>query len=169
MPILTSVVIECDRAGLKNAAYQHAVTLMKPENRNLLDDKYRKKIESIVRRPPKGFTDAEEDLTPCPFCQAPIPSTLLTCVQCQQPIPICIVTVCWFRCEIFHHSFETLVDSYTALDSLRWLRILMHSFKNILVRNTAIGSDHYGTLFDYQTQFWKSDFLGFLRNITDFA
>ena len=94
VPILTSVVIECERAGLKNAAYQHAVILMKPDNRNLLDDKYRKKIESIVRRPPKGFVDPEEDLTPCPFCEAPIPSTLLTCVQCQQPVPICIVTVC---------------------------------------------------------------------------
>jgi len=92
VPILTSVVIECERAGLKNAAYQHAVILMKPDNRNLLDDKYRKKIESIVRRPPKGFVDPEEDLTPCPFCEAPIPSTLLTCVQCQQPVPICIVT-----------------------------------------------------------------------------
>jgi len=101
VPILTSVVIECDRAGLKNAAYQHAVILMKPDNRSLLDDKYRKKIESIVRRPPKGLVDPEEDLTPCPFCHAPIPSTLLTCVQCQQPIPICIVTVCSFLYFIF--------------------------------------------------------------------
>ncbi len=93
VPILTSTVIECDRAGLKNAAFQYAATLMRPEYRDQLDVKYKKKIESIVRRPPKGSTDPEDDLTPCPFCNTAIPSTLLVCIQCKQHLPMCIVTV----------------------------------------------------------------------------
>lgn len=93
VPILTSTVIECDRAGLKNAAFQYAATLMRPEYRDQLDVKYKKKIESTVRRPPKGSTDPEDDLTPCPFCSTAIPSTLLVCIQCKQHIPMCIVTV----------------------------------------------------------------------------
>ncbi|EFX73748.1 hypothetical protein DAPPUDRAFT_324995 [Daphnia pulex] len=92
VPILTSTVIECDRAGLKNAAFQYAATLMRPEYRDQLDVKYKKKIESTVRRPPKGSTDPEDDLTPCPFCSTAIPSTLLVCIQCKQHIPMCIVT-----------------------------------------------------------------------------
>ncbi|KZS07049.1 Outer segment 6 [Daphnia magna] len=92
VPILTSTVIECDRAGLKNAAFQYAAILMKPEYRDQLDAKYKKKIESTVRRPPKGSTDAEDDLTPCPFCNTAIPSMLLVCVQCKQHLPMCIIT-----------------------------------------------------------------------------
>lgn len=93
VPILTSTVIECDRAGLKNAAFQHAAILIRPEYRDQLDAKYKKKIESTVRRPPKGSSDPEDDLTPCPFCKTDIPSTLLVCVQCKQPLPMCIITV----------------------------------------------------------------------------
>ena len=96
VPILTSTVIECDRAGLKNAAFQYAAVLMRPEYRELLDDKYKKKVELVVRRPPRGVVDAEEDLAPCPFCDTAIPQTLLVCCQCNQPIPICIVTVGWY-------------------------------------------------------------------------
>ncbi len=92
--ILTSTVIECDRAGLKNAAHQYAAVLMRPEYRDLIDAKYKKKVEVTVRRPPKGLAaDPEEQLTPCPHCDTPIPQTLLVCVQCNQPIAICIVTV----------------------------------------------------------------------------
>ena len=93
VPILTSTVIECDRAGLKNAAFQYAAILMRTEYRDQLDAKYKKKIESTVRRPPKGSTDPEDDVAPCPFCNTPLPSTLLVCVQCKQSVPMCIVTV----------------------------------------------------------------------------
>lgn len=93
VPILTSTVIECDRAGLKNAAFQHAAILMKPEYRDQLDAKYKKKIESTVRRPPKGSIDPEDDQSPCPFCETAIPSNQLVCIQCKQPLPMCIITV----------------------------------------------------------------------------
>ena len=93
VPILTSTVIECDRAGLKKAAFQYAAVLMKTEYRDKLDAKYKKKIEGTVRRPPKGSSDPEDDLSPCPFCETSIPSTLLVCLECKQHIPICIITV----------------------------------------------------------------------------
>ena len=54
MAILTSTVIECDRAAFKNAAFQFAALIMRAEYRDQLDPKYKKKIESIVRKPPKG-------------------------------------------------------------------------------------------------------------------
>ena len=47
VPILTSTVIECYKAGLKNSAY--ASVLMRPEYRQQIDEKYKKKIEAIVR------------------------------------------------------------------------------------------------------------------------
>lgn len=49
VPLLTSAVIECHRAGLKNSAFSFAAMLMRPEYRNKIDLKYRKKIEAIVR------------------------------------------------------------------------------------------------------------------------
>ena len=45
VPILTTTVIECHRSGLKNSAFNHAVTLMRPEYRKDIDEKYKKKIE----------------------------------------------------------------------------------------------------------------------------
>lgn len=49
VPILTSTVIECHRAGLKNSAFRFAAILMRPEHRNKIDAKYKKKIEAMVR------------------------------------------------------------------------------------------------------------------------
>ena len=53
VPILTSTVIECQRAGLKTSAFNYAVVLMRPEHRSEIDEKYRKKIEGIIRKPQK--------------------------------------------------------------------------------------------------------------------
>lgn len=49
VPILTSTVIECQRAGMKRQALEFAATLMRPEYRNRVDAKYKRKIEQIVR------------------------------------------------------------------------------------------------------------------------
>jgi len=49
VPILTSAVIECHRAGLKNSAFRFAAMLMRPEYRNKIDLKHKKKIEAMVR------------------------------------------------------------------------------------------------------------------------
>jgi len=54
VPILTSTIIECQRAGLKNSAYEYATMLiMNAEYRQQIDAKFKRKIEAIVRRPNK--------------------------------------------------------------------------------------------------------------------
>ncbi|KAB7504545.1 WD repeat-containing protein 19, partial [Armadillidium nasatum] len=67
VPILTSTVIECQRSGLKNSAFNFASLLMRPDTRAQIDAKYKKKIEAIVRKPQR--TEEEEPKTKCPFCQ----------------------------------------------------------------------------------------------------
>lgn len=49
VPILTTAVIECTKAGLKQSAFKFAVELLKDCNRKSINEKYRKKIEAIVR------------------------------------------------------------------------------------------------------------------------
>lgn len=95
VPILTSTVIECHRAGLKNAAFNFAAMLMRPEYRGQVDAKYSKKIEAIVRKPPraKDIENEDESLTPCPYCKSRVPETEVTCDKCKNTIPFCIATV----------------------------------------------------------------------------
>ncbi|XP_055372379.1 WD repeat-containing protein 19 [Condylostylus longicornis] len=96
VPILTSTVIECHRAGLKKSAFTYASMLMRPEYRNQIDPKYAKKVESIVRKAPRGikeFKDNIEDETmECPICSADLPIMEVTCYQCKTTLPICIAT-----------------------------------------------------------------------------
>ena len=49
VPILTSTVIECHRSGLRYSAFNYAAMLMRPEHRQQIDDKYRKKIEGAYQ------------------------------------------------------------------------------------------------------------------------
>lgn len=97
VPILTSTVIECHRAGLKKSAFSYAAMLMRPEYRNQIDGKYAKKIEAIVRKAPRGIKDVEDDYQseamPCPVCDASLPVMEVTCHQCKTTLPICIATV----------------------------------------------------------------------------
>jgi WD repeat-containing protein 19 len=98
VPILTSTVIECHRAGLKHAAFKYATMLMKPEYRRNVDVKYAKKIEAVVRKPPKSGKDGEpagdpaEPSSPCPYCENLLPETEVNCNSCKNNIPFCIVT-----------------------------------------------------------------------------
>lgn len=109
VPILTSTVIECHRAGLRLAAFKYATTLMNPEYRKLVDPKYSKKIEAVVRKPPKNGKDGEpigdpdEPLSPCPYCENLLPETEMVCNSCKNNIPFCIVTVIldYFLIDIF--------------------------------------------------------------------
>ena len=55
MNILTSTVIECHRADLKNSSFTYAAMLMRPEYRSKIDPKYKDKIEKIVRFVQSGF------------------------------------------------------------------------------------------------------------------
>ncbi|PKU35358.1 wd repeat-containing protein 19 [Limosa lapponica baueri] len=90
VPILTSTVIECHRAGLKNSAFSFAAMLMRPEYRNKIDLKYKKKIEAMVRRP--DTTEAEEPTTACPYCAFQLPECELLCPGCKNNLPYCIAT-----------------------------------------------------------------------------
>ncbi|XP_043289722.1 WD repeat-containing protein 19 isoform X2 [Venturia canescens] len=94
VPILTSTVIECQRAGLKHAAFNFAAMLMRPEYRSQVDAKYSKKIEAIVRKPPRTRDHEIEDepLTPCPYCKSRLNETEITCDKCKNTIPFCIAT-----------------------------------------------------------------------------
>ena len=49
VPILTSTVIKCHQSGLRDSAFSYAAMLMRPEYRDKIDLKYKKKIEGIVR------------------------------------------------------------------------------------------------------------------------
>lgn len=99
VPILTSTVIECYRAGLRHASYKYATVLMKPEYRKNIDPKYSRKIEAVVRKPPKNGKDGEttgdliEPINPCPYCESLLAETEMTCNNCKNNIPFCIVTV----------------------------------------------------------------------------
>ncbi|XP_037103187.1 WD repeat-containing protein 19 [Syngnathus acus] len=90
VPILTSAVIECHRAGLKNSAFGFAAMLMRPEYRNEIHQNYRKKIEAMVRRP--DTSELEEETTPCPYCGIQLPQNELLCISCKNNLPYCIAT-----------------------------------------------------------------------------
>ena len=47
--ILTAAAIECAKVGLKRSAFKFAAQIIKPEKRRRIDEKYQKKIETIVR------------------------------------------------------------------------------------------------------------------------
>nr|XP_054756020.1 WD repeat-containing protein 19-like isoform X1 [Lytechinus pictus] len=90
VPILTSTVIECHRSGLKNSSFSYAAMLMRPEYRNSIDLKYKKKIEAIVRKPDK--TEEDEPTAPCPNCKYQLEETEISCPDCKNTIPYCLIT-----------------------------------------------------------------------------
>jgi WD repeat-containing protein 19 len=112
--ILTSTVIECQRVGLKNSAFTYAAMLMKPEYRSEVDPKWKKKLESIVRKPDKS--EVEDVLTPCHVCSFMIPQMKLDCPQCKNNLSYCIVTgrhmVKNDWCECYHCHFPALYSEF---------------------------------------------------------
>jgi len=93
VPILTSTVIECQKVGLKASAFEYACALVQPEHRGSIDEKYKKKIETIVRKTGKDeVSDPEEPMAPCPFCGVPCAETGLECLNCKSALPYCVVT-----------------------------------------------------------------------------
>ncbi|KAJ8271702.1 hypothetical protein COCON_G00105610 [Conger conger] len=117
VPILTSAVIECHRAGLKNSSFSFAAMLMRPEYRNKIDLKYKKKIEAMVRRP--DTSELEEETTPCPYCNFMLPECELLCPGCKNNLPYCIATgrhmvkEDWSVCP--HCSFPALHSEFLGL------------------------------------------------------
>ena len=68
--------------------------LMRPEYRSQIDAKYSKKIEAIVRKPPRNKEKEEDEpLTSCPYCKSRLPETEVNCDKCKNTIPFCIATI----------------------------------------------------------------------------
>lgn len=117
VPILTSAVIECHRAGLRNSAFSFASMLMRPEYRNKIDLKYKKKIEAMVRRP--DTSEVEEESSPCPYCGFSLPDCELLCPGCKNNLPYCIATgrhmvkEDWCVCPLC--DFPALYSEFTQL------------------------------------------------------
>ncbi|XP_068176892.1 WD repeat-containing protein 19 isoform X2 [Antennarius striatus] len=117
VPILTSAVIECHRAGLKNSAFSFAAMLLRPEYRNEINPTHRKKIEAIVRHP--DTSELEEETTPCPFCGSQLKQNELLCISCNNNLPYCIATgrhmlkEDWSLCP--HCEFPALYSQLTLL------------------------------------------------------
>ena len=67
--ILTSTVVECQRAKLKKTAFEYASMLMRPEYRDQVAPAYKKKIELLVRKPDRdAMVEDEEPVVPCVHC-----------------------------------------------------------------------------------------------------
>lgn len=93
VPILTSAVIECHRAGLKKTAFEYASQLMSSEYRAQLDPNYRTRIETIVRRRGRSeLADTDEGRSECPYTTEMIPNFELICPRTKNQIPFCVVT-----------------------------------------------------------------------------
>lgn len=92
VPILTSAVIECQRAGLKASCYEFASTLMRPEYRSLMNPDLKRKVEAIVRRKSTQNDDVVEGTSPCPLTGSLIPNYQLECPTTRDALPMCVVT-----------------------------------------------------------------------------
>ena len=92
VPILTSTVIECQRAGMKGSAYTFACQLMTPQYRQDIQEQYKKKIEQVVRKSGSRENEVEPTNVPCLFCGTEGEDTHLKCDTCLAIIPYCIVT-----------------------------------------------------------------------------
>lgn len=93
VPILTSVVIECQRAKMTTEAYQYSCMLMRPEYRPQVSEQYKKKIENIVRKPCADAEGAAHDTqSACMYCGGNMDDAQLDCTMCKNISPFCIVT-----------------------------------------------------------------------------
>jgi hypothetical protein len=90
--LLTSTVIECQRAGLKASSYEYAAILMRPEYRPSIDANLKRKIEAIVRRRYAQGEEAPEPTSACPVSGQEIPITQLECPTTRDALPMCVVS-----------------------------------------------------------------------------
>lgn len=91
VPILTSVVIECQRAKMLQEAHKYACDLMRPEYRQQISEQYKKKIENIVRKK-EDQGESQEVSVACVFCQFSFGESQLDCPNCKNISPFCIAT-----------------------------------------------------------------------------
>jgi WD repeat-containing protein 19 len=89
--ILTSAVVECHRAHMRQSSLEFASILMRPEHRGSIDARYKRKIEALVRKPDRT-EDAEDAESPCPFCSQALHDSVLDCPNCKNHVPYCLAT-----------------------------------------------------------------------------
>ena len=125
--ILTSVTVECYRAGRREDAFRYASHLMSSEHRKSIDDGFAKKIETILRRSAPvdntGYGGDHVDgdhFSDCPYCNCSQSSMNTKCDNCQKKLPLCIISVRlvkkidknpWsenFRIAIFNINFSLI-------------------------------------------------------------
>lgn len=98
---------------------------MKPENRDKVDPKFKRKIETLVRKS-AGVSINGEDLQseldiahlPCPYCDTPLPENQFTCFSCQNVVPYCIAS-----------GMHILKDDLTKCPSCNFPAIMSHFLK----------------------------------------
>ncbi|KAI8805835.1 hypothetical protein BJ742DRAFT_819298 [Cladochytrium replicatum] len=112
VPILTTTVLECHRAGLHRSSFEHAATLMRPEYRGAVDVKFKRKIEQIVRRP--EAIEPEEEQTPCPICGTLLGEMALDCKECKNHLQYCIATGKHMTRSEWSHCPSCLFPGLTA-------------------------------------------------------
>lgn len=149
VPILTSTVIECQRAGLKTTAHEYAVMLMRPEYREHIDVNLKRKIEAIVRRRLEAGAEPTEDLSPCPITNEMVPVTQLESTSRDQ-IPMCVITGRhmvlndWCFCPIskmpaLHSAYIAYIESETNLVKLERESSGLGSGAPIIVLDPVLG------------------------------
>ncbi|XP_022643860.1 WD repeat-containing protein 19-like [Varroa destructor] len=89
--ILTSTVIECQRAGLKGCAYSYATVLLRSDYRDQIEPKYKDKIEALVKNATIRQAEADER-SPCEKCGELLSNYLLSCTECKCPLGMCIAS-----------------------------------------------------------------------------
>jgi WD repeat-containing protein 19 len=90
--ILISTIIECQKSGLKDSAYEWATYICSNPDfkKELEESKFKNKIQTIIRRPNRD--ENPEEMSPCPISNQMIPQTELSCPTTKDALPMCIVT-----------------------------------------------------------------------------
>ncbi|GMH58387.1 hypothetical protein TrST_g1003 [Triparma strigata] len=90
--ILISTIIECQKSGLKDAAYEWATYVCSNADykADLAESKFKTKIQAIIRRPNKD--SKPESLSPCPISGQNIRGTELECPTTKDQLPMCVCT-----------------------------------------------------------------------------
>ena len=90
--ILISTIIECQKSGLKNSAYEWATYICSNPDfkKELEESKFKNKIQTIIRRPNRD--EKPEEMSPCPISGEMIVQTELSCPTTKDALPMCVVT-----------------------------------------------------------------------------
>ena len=90
--ILTSAVIECQRSGLKSSCFGFAAMLLRPEYRQKIDPKWKKRIEQIVRfvRVYPCSAAQQHDLTNDRVCVCVYCVCVCVCVCVYMYVCVCV-------------------------------------------------------------------------------